>query len=75
MKEQILLIGGGGHCKAAIDVIEQENRYNIAGIIDKKELIGSDVLGYKVIGCDADLSSLRTQYSNAIVTAGQIKCA
>ncbi len=28
MKE-IILIGGGGHCKACIDVIEQTGFYNI----------------------------------------------
>ncbi len=35
MKE-IILVGGGGHCKSVIDVIEQEAKYKIAGIIDKK---------------------------------------
>ncbi len=39
-KSKILLISGGGHCKLVIDVTEQEERYTIAGIIDKKELIG-----------------------------------
>ncbi|MBT5935158.1 NeuD/PglB/VioB family sugar acetyltransferase [Sulfurimonas sp.] len=73
MKEEILLIGGGGHCKSVIDVIEQEDKYIIAGIIDKIELLGSDVLGYKVIGCDDDLVKLRDKYSNAIVTVGHIK--
>ena len=34
MKEKILLIGGGGHCKSVIDVIGQEGRFEIAGIID-----------------------------------------
>lgn len=34
MKEQIILIGGGGHCKSCIDVIEQEGKYQIAGIVD-----------------------------------------
>jgi len=72
MKE-ILLIGGGGHCKSVIDVIEQENRFKIAGIIDKKELIGKEVLGYKVIGSDDDLESLFDKYKNAIVTVGQIQ--
>ncbi|NCC11311.1 MAG: acetyltransferase, partial [Bacteroidia bacterium] len=52
MKEKLLLIGGGGHCRSVIDVIEQENRFEIAGIIDKKELMGQEVLGYKIIGCD-----------------------
>lgn len=41
-KLKIILIGGGGHCHSVIDVIEQENRFNIAGIIDKKEHIGKN---------------------------------
>lgn len=69
----ILLIGGGGHCKSCIDVIEQEGKYNIAGIIDKKELIGTKVLGYTVIGCDDDLEQLFQTYKYAIVTVGQIQ--
>ncbi len=71
--EEILLIGGGGHCKAVIDVIEQQNVYSVAGIIDKKELIGSNVLGYQIIGCDDDLEELFKKYKNAIITVGHIK--
>ena len=70
--EEILLIGGGGHCKSVIDVIEQEDKYKIAGIIDKKELIGQDILGYKIIACDDDLNELFKSYKNAVVTVGQI---
>ena len=72
MKE-ILLIGGGGHCKSVIDVVEQENKYTIAGIIDKKELLGQEILGYKVIGCDDDLEELYKNYKYAVVTVGQIR--
>lgn len=71
--EKILLIGGGGHCKSVIDVIEQQKKYSIAGIIDKKELLGTKVLGYEVIGCDGDLTDLFQKYKNAVVTVGQIK--
>lgn len=71
--QEIILIGGGGHCKSVIDVIEQENKFTIAGIIDKKELIGQKVLGYKVIGCDDDLEELFNSYKNALVTVGQIQ--
>ena len=42
MKPKIILIGGGGHCKSVIDVIEEENKYIIAGIVDKKELFKID---------------------------------
>ena len=71
--EKILLIGGGGHCKSVIDVIEQEGKYTIAGIVDKKELLGQEVLGYKFIGCDDDLEELFLKYKYAFVTVGQIK--
>jgi sugar O-acyltransferase (sialic acid O-acetyltransferase NeuD family) len=73
MREKILLVGGGGHCRAVIDVIEQEAKYEIAGIIDKRELIGSKIFGYEIIGCDDDLVDLYLKYSNALVTVGQIK--
>ncbi|MBN1840605.1 MAG: NeuD/PglB/VioB family sugar acetyltransferase [Campylobacterales bacterium] len=73
MKQKLLLIGGGGHCRSVIDVIEQENKFEIAGIIDKKELVGQEVLGYKIIGCDEDLEVLRKQYDRAFISVGQIK--
>ena len=73
MKPKILLIGGGGHCNSVIDVIEQEDKYTIAGIIDKKELIGQEVLGYKVIGCDDDLTELFKTFKYAVITVGQLK--
>jgi len=73
IKPEILLIGGGGHCKSVIDVIELEDKYTIAGIIDKKEFIGQEVLNYKIIGCDNDLEQLFKTYKYAVVTVGQIK--
>lgn len=72
MKPQLLLIGGGGHCKSVIDVIEQQDRYAIAGIIDRKERIGQEVLGYPIIGSDEELPALCPKYPNALITIGQI---
>lgn len=69
----IILIGGGGHCKSVIDVIEQEGRFIIKGIVDKPELLGSNILGYPVIGNDSDLDYLVTKYQYALITVGQIK--
>jgi len=66
MKE-IILIGGGGHCKSVIDVIEREGRFKIAGIVDKPELLGSNVLGYSIIGNDSDLPILAKKYNYALV--------
>jgi len=73
MKPKILLIGGGGHCKSVIDVIEQNGIYEIGGIIDQETLVGQKVLGYEIIGCDNDLTELFQRFHYAIVTIGQIK--
>lgn len=73
MKEAIVLIGGGGHCKVCIDVIEAENKYRIAGIVDKKEKIGTKVLGYEIFATDEDAPRLTTQYRLFLITIGQIK--
>ena len=72
-KEDIILIGGGGHCRSVIDVIELEGKYNIAGIVVNDMPKGVKILGYKVIGSDDDLEALYEQYKYAIVTVGQIR--
>ena len=71
--EKILLVGGGGHCRSVIDVIEQLGSYTIAGIIDQPDLVGSEVLGYPVIGTDDDLAHLYGRYTHAIITVGQVR--
>lgn len=69
---EIFLIGGGGHCKSCIDVIELEAKYKIIGIIDQKEKLGETVLGYSVIGTDDDLPELVLKCQNFHITIGQI---
>ena len=71
--DKILLIGAGGHARSCIDVLEEENQFEIAGLIEKGESISNESLGYPVIGTDDDLKDLRKQYKNALITVGQIK--
>ena len=71
--KDIVLIGGGGHCKAVIDVVEQEGRFNIIGIIDKPALLGKNILGYQIIGNDSELNNLVKKCKNALITIGQIR--
>jgi len=73
MKSVVILIGGGGHCKSCIDVIEQTSKYRIAGIVDVPEKLHQKILGYEVIGTDDDLHGLVKEYGNCLVTIGQIK--
>jgi sugar O-acyltransferase (sialic acid O-acetyltransferase NeuD family) len=71
-KEKLILVGGGGHCKSCIDVIETENRFEISGIVDIKEKVGQKILNYEIIATDDDLISLSKNYNHFLVTAGQI---
>jgi sugar O-acyltransferase (sialic acid O-acetyltransferase NeuD family) len=73
MKQKIILIGGGGHCKSVIDVIEQEEKFDIAGIVDMKEKLGLKTLGYPVIATDDDLPELIKEYVYFHITLGFIK--
>jgi sugar O-acyltransferase (sialic acid O-acetyltransferase NeuD family) len=68
----IILIGGGGHCKSVIDVIESTNTYNIIGIIDKPEKIGETINGYTVIASDNEIPKYIAQNVQFIITVGQI---
>lgn len=70
---KLVLIGGGGHCKSCIDVIEIENKFEIVGILDIKEKVGQKVLGYEIIGDDEDIEKYSKEGYFFLITLGQIK--
>lgn len=72
-RPEIVLIGGGGHCHSVLDVIEQENRFNIKGIIDNNLPLNHSVLDYKIIGADEDIIDLAKDQVYFLITVGQIK--
>ena len=72
---KLLLIGGGGHCRSCIDVIEAEGKYKIAGIVNPSGGSREQILGYNVLGDDEDLPELLKKHPNALITVGQIKSA
>ncbi len=71
--DKIILIGAGGHTRSCIDVLEEENQFEIVGLIEKSKSISNESFGYPVIGTDDDLKGLRKHYKNALITVGQIK--
>lgn len=73
MKKDIILVGGGGHCKSVIDLIRSTGEYHVAGIVDLPSASGHTVMGVPVVGTDVDLPGLRKKYSAFLVTIGQIK--
>lgn len=68
--QPLVLIGGGGHAAACIDVILATGQFSILGILDAKEKVGHDVMGIPIIGTDEDI----TTYANSasfLITFGQ----
>lgn len=70
MKE-LILVGGGGHCKSVIEVAESAG-YTILGILDMPEEVGKSVLGYPVIGTDEDIPQYVGK-ADFIIAVGFIK--
>lgn len=72
MKDMIL-IGGGGHCKSVIDTIREGRLFNIIGILDIKEKVGHYVCGIKIIGTDDELARYYKEgVENGFITLGSI---
>ncbi len=72
-RESILLLGAGGHARSCIDVIEQEGRYTVGGLVGLPQEVGSRVLGYTVLGTDGDLPDLLPRFARVLIAVGQIK--
>ena len=68
----LLLIGCGGHARSLIELIESAGIWKIQGLVGLPEQVGIRVLGYPVIGCDADLPELRKRFPAALLAIGQL---
>lgn len=67
----IVLVGGGGHCKSVIEVAESMG-CTVIGLLDMPENVGKEILGYKIIGTDEDIPQY-VENARFIVTVGHIK--
>jgi sugar O-acyltransferase (sialic acid O-acetyltransferase NeuD family) len=71
--DKLVLIGGGGHCKSCIDVIELEARFEILGVLDLADKLGNSVLGHEIKYTDDHLKELVDSGVHFLNTTGQIK--
>jgi len=72
-KKKIILIGGGGHCKVVISILNKLDNFEIVGIVDnyKSE---SFINGIKIIGTDDNLRDIYQSGINyALITVGSTK--
>lgn len=73
MKKKIIIIGAGGHSVSCLEIIEQNDDFNIIGIAGLKKEIGKSIGNYKVKYSDDDLTKLKKKCDWAVVAIGQIK--
>lgn len=73
MKQQVLIIGAGGHAKNLIECIDLE-KYTIAGILDKDDLhIHERINGIEIIGNDREMEKYHKKgIECAIIGVGHI---
>lgn len=71
-KERILLFGASEHTGYTVDIIEQEGKYEIAGILDVTLVKGMTYAGYEILGKDEELRPIVEAYrvSKGIVAIG-----
>ena len=69
--KDLILIGGGGHCKSVIEAAESAG-YSILGVLDMPEEVGKEILSTKVIGTDDDIPAYVDQ-AEFVITVGFIK--
>ncbi|QKI89573.1 acetyltransferase [Thiomicrorhabdus xiamenensis] len=71
----LLLIGGGGHCRSCIDVIEADGVYKVQGVVEADGATADSKTPYPLIGFDSELPALIEQFPHCLITVGQIKSA
>ena len=69
-QRELILVGGGGHCKSVIEVAESAGR-RIAGILDVSANVGKKVLGYDIIGTDDSIAEWAGK-AEFVVTVGHM---
>ena len=72
MLTRLVLIGGGGHCRSCLDVIEAVGTFEVAAVLDLPARVGQHVLGHPITGTEADIPELARQGCEFLVTLGQI---
>ena len=73
LKPDIVLVGGGGHCKVVISILKKLDTFNISGISDLRENLGKEVLGIETRYTDDQLEELHDKgIKYAFVTLGSV---
>lgn len=74
LSNSIILLGGGGHAKVLVDLINKRNEFQIMGILDPVLETGMQIKEFAVLGTDAELPKLLDQgVRNVAIAVGSVK--
>ena len=73
-QNKIVLLGGGGHAKVLIDLINTSGQFEIFGILDPQLQIGTTLLNVPVLGDDNLLPGIYSKgIKNVCIAVGSVK--
>lgn len=71
--EKIIILGKGGHAESLADIVERENKYEIAGYVINDSSQQSEKEKYPVLGSDMDLERIfQSGITNAALGIGYL---
>ena len=74
MREKIILIGSSGHARVVIDIIEEEGKYQIEGVVTNDIFPDGKFNNYTVLGDDSVLHEMyKAGYKNLAMGVGGFK--
>ena len=71
--KKLIIFGTGGHAKACIDVIEEERKYKIIGLIEKNKYNKNKFMNYPILGQDKDLKKFKEKNLNILIAIARLK--
>jgi sugar O-acyltransferase (sialic acid O-acetyltransferase NeuD family) len=54
----VVVVGCSGHARVVIDILETDKRCRIVGLLDSYKPVETRILGYQILGTEADLPAL-----------------
>lgn len=54
----ILIVGSSGHAKVVVDIVHNEGRFKIVGLVDSFSVVGESAVGYSVLGGEQDIGRI-----------------
>lgn len=62
MSSRVLVVGGAGQGRQAIDVLEAAGEHEVIGVLDRALPHGQDVAGYPVLGSDDEVARIAGEH-------------